>query len=126
MDKKVVIPGDTVNVQLLWIDEVNDTVEFSQIQRFKVDLAEGSEYGTILDAETGDTSDTFTEITNEFKVIVNSQIEQQQAKIVLVVEADLMIFTRPVGVNNGTKTAKQLLKTLLIKLMKKAEQIQTL
>lgn len=115
MDKKVVIPGDTVNVQLLWIDEVNDTVEFSQIQRFKVDLAEGSEYGTILDAETGDTSDTFTEITNEFKVIVNSQIEQQQAKIVLVVEADLMIFTRPVGVNNGTKTAKQLLKNSIDK-----------
>ena len=110
MDKKVVIPGDTVNVQLLWVDEVNDTVEFSQIQRFKVDLAEGSEYGTILDAATGDTSDTFTEITNEFKVIVNPQIDQQQAKIVLVAEADLMIFTRPVSINNGTKTAEQLQK----------------
>ncbi len=110
MDKKVVIPGDTVNVQLLWIDEVNDTVEFSQIQRFKVDLAEGSEYGTILDVETGDTSDTFTETTNEFKVIISPQIEQQQAKIVLVAEADLIIFTRPVRINNGTGTTKQLQK----------------
>ena len=110
MDKKVVIPGDTVNVQLLWIDAVGDTVEFSQIQRFKVDLAEGSEYGTILDAETGDTSDTFTEIANEFKVIVAPQIEPETAKIVLVAEADLIIFTRPVRINNGIGTTKQLQK----------------
>ena len=110
IDKQVVIPGDTVNVQLRWIDAVGDTVEFSQIQRFKVDLAEGSEYGTILDAETGDTSDTFTEIANEFKVIVAPQIESETAKIVLVAEADLIIFTRPVRINNGTKIANQLQK----------------
>ncbi|MEO8231936.1 MAG: hypothetical protein ABI638_06615 [Ignavibacteriota bacterium] len=115
MDKKVVIPGDTVNVQLMWINEVSDTIEFTQLQSFIVDLAEGGEFGTILDAATGDTSDTFTEITNEFKVIVNPQITQQQAKIVIVAEADLIIFTRPLRINNGTNTTKQIQKNTLDK-----------
>ena len=100
MNKEVVFPGDTVNVQLLRVDEVGDTTEFLPMQSFRVDLAEGSEYGTVLDIQTGDTSDTFTEIGNMFKVIVNNQITPEQAKIIIVAEADLLIWSRPVSINN--------------------------
>ncbi|MCZ7614383.1 MAG: hypothetical protein M5T52_12835 [Ignavibacteriaceae bacterium] len=108
MNKKVVAPGDTVNVQLRWVDEVGDTIDFLPIQRFRVGLAEGSQYGRILDIQTGDTADTFTEIGNEFKVISSAEIEPSQVKIILVAEADLMIFTRPVRINNGTMKTKKL------------------
>ncbi|MFZ2864368.1 MAG: hypothetical protein WA440_06420 [Ignavibacteriaceae bacterium] len=103
MDKNVVIPGDTVNVQLRLIDETGDTVDFLAMQSFSVDLAEGAEYGTILDIITEDTSDSFADIGNMFKIIIEDQITPQQAKIIVVAQTDLMIWSRPVSINNKTK-----------------------
>lgn len=99
MDREVVFPGDTVNVELLYVDVSGDTVEFFFMQRFNVELAEGYGYGTILNIQSGDTSDTFTDIGNKFKVIVEKQISAEEGKIIIVAQADLMIWSRPVSIN---------------------------
>ncbi|MCZ7610246.1 MAG: hypothetical protein M5U17_08750 [Ignavibacterium sp.] len=103
MDKDVVIPGDTVNVQLRLIDEIGDTVDFLAMQSFSVDLAEGAEYGTILDIITADTSDSFADIGNMFKIIIEDQITPQQAQIIVVAQTDLMLWSRPVSINSKTE-----------------------
>lgn len=107
MDKEEVMPGDTVNINLLWINEVEDTVEFSEFQRFQVDIAEGQQYGTIVDLETGQEGDSFSDIGSQLMVITDEGIQEDLVKVFLVAQADLMIWTIPVTINNQRKTKQK-------------------
>lgn len=103
MDKKYVMPSDTVNLHLLWINEVNDTVEFLPMQRFRVEIAEGMEYGRLVDLESGIQGDDLNEASSNLQLIIENEIPVDLAKITLVAQADVLRFNRAIRGSNETQ-----------------------
>ncbi|MBP9582958.1 MAG: hypothetical protein KBE38_12430 [Ignavibacterium sp.] len=106
--KETAVSGDTLDVNLLWDNGIDGITEFPEGQEFSVWLAEGFNYGTILNPETGDTSDTFTEIGKQFKLVINKNITKASAKITLAATADVFMLGGPMGMQkNNIITAAQ-------------------
>lgn len=79
------MPSDTVNIYLKRINEVGDTLEFLAMQRFQIELAEGSEYGRMIDVESGQAGDNFNDAGKEIKLTVANVSEENSAQNVSVV-----------------------------------------
>lgn len=96
MDKKYVMLSDTVNIHLLWINEVSDTLEFLPMQRFRVEIAEGIEYGRLVDVGSGIQGDDLNDAGVDLKLIIETEIPVDLAKITLVSQADVLRFNRAI------------------------------
>ncbi len=105
-DKKEVMPSDTVEIHLKWITEIGDTTEFLPMQRFKVELAEGEEYGRLIDLGSGTEGDILDDAGSELLLVAEDQIEEAIARITIVAQADLLIWTRPVSIS-GVMTNRE-------------------
>ncbi|AFH50352.1 Hypothetical protein IALB_2649 [Ignavibacterium album JCM 16511] len=103
LDKKLVMPSDTVNIYLKRINETGDTVEFAPIQRFQIELAEGSEYGRLVDVESGQEGDNFSDAGRELKLIIENEIQKDLAKITIVAQCDLLIWGGRVPITGSVK-----------------------
>ena len=91
-NKNTAMPGDTLDVLLRWEDGSNGIVDFADWQEFAVWFADGFDYGTILNAATSDTSDSFEMIGKEFKLLVNQNITDANAKIVIAAETEVAML----------------------------------
>ncbi|MCA2004603.1 MAG: hypothetical protein LDL01_02300 [Ignavibacterium sp.] len=107
LDKKLVMPSDTVNIYLKWINEIGDTLEFAPIQRFQIELAEGSEYGRMIDVESGQTGDNFNDAGREIKLIIEDNITEETAKITIVAQCDLLIWGGRIPINGAVKLREE-------------------
>ncbi len=91
-NKNTAMPGDTLDVLLRWEDGSNGIVDFADWQEFAVWVADGFDYGTILNPATSDTSDSFEIIGKEFKLLVSQNITDANAKIVIAAETEVAML----------------------------------
>jgi hypothetical protein len=104
VDKHYAMPSDTINIHLLWINEVNDTIEFLPMQNFRVEIAEGLDYGRLVDLESGMQGDELNDASSNLQLIIETEIPVDIAKIILVAQADVLRFNRAV---RGTNEIQQ-------------------
>lgn len=107
LDKKLVMPSDTVNIYLKRINEVGDTLEFLAMQRFQIELAEGSEYGRMIDVESGQTGDYFNDAGKEIKLIIENNITAETAKITIVAQCDLLMWGGRTPISGSVKLKEE-------------------
>jgi|GEM_PF-2053950 len=91
-NKNTALPGDTLDILLKWNDEPDGIVDFNDWQEFAVWLADGFSYGTLLNPVTGDTSDTFSTIGKEIKLIVHQNITDINKKIIIAAETEVALL----------------------------------
>lgn len=88
-DKEHYRPGEEAQANCKWLTGYDELIEFPSEQRFTVEITGGSEYGTLQDPITGETSNILQEVSNGFRVITATGISEDSVKIILKVSTSV-------------------------------------
>jgi hypothetical protein len=95
-NKESFSPGDTATTNCKWLTAYNELLDFPAEQSFNVVITGGSEFGMLLDPNTGTIADNLQGVSNGFKVITATSIPYDSVVIRLKVNTN-------VEVNNSSR-----------------------
>uniref|UniRef100_A0A7V2ZHY4 Uncharacterized protein n=1 Tax=Ignavibacterium album TaxID=591197 RepID=A0A7V2ZHY4_9BACT len=84
-NKESFSPGDTATTNCKWLTAYNELLDFPAEQSFNVEITGGSEFGMLLDPNTGTIADNLQGVSNGFKVITSTSIPYDSVVIRLKV-----------------------------------------
>jgi len=96
LDKQSYEPGDTATTNCKWLTAYNELMDFPAEQSFNVVITGGSEFGMLLDPNTGTIADNLQGVSNGFKVITATSTPYDSVVIRLKVNTT-------VEVNNSSR-----------------------
>ncbi|WP_337871654.1 hypothetical protein [Ignavibacterium sp.] len=82
-------PGDTATTNCKWLTAYNELLDFPAEQSFNVVITGGSEFGMLLDPNTGTIADNLQGVSNGFKVITATSIPYDSVIIRLKVNSSV-------------------------------------
>ncbi|AFH50714.1 Hypothetical protein IALB_3011 [Ignavibacterium album JCM 16511] len=95
-NKESFYPGDTATTNCKWLTAYNELLDFPAEQSFNVVITGGSEFGMLLDPNTGIIADNLQGVSNGFKVMTATSIPYDSVVIRLKVSTS-------VEVNNSSR-----------------------